>query len=72
MGPFADYRAFVNAPGKNNKLKWIDNGKNKNKLRTNPSEGDLVLLETVEPVTLHREIDPKDVKGVLKQVKNPN
>jgi len=40
----------------NYKVKWIDDGENdKNKLRTNPSEDDLCLKETVEPITVHKE-----------------
>jgi hypothetical protein len=36
------------------KLRWIDNGENnKEKLRTNPSEDDLCLKMTVDPILAH-------------------
>lgn len=39
---------------KDNKLKWIDNGEdNKEVLRTNASEDDLCLKDTVDPIQAH-------------------
>jgi len=39
----------------NDKIKWIDNGENnKQILRTNPSEDDLCLKETVDPIDTHK------------------
>ena len=56
MGPIAMYSASELGAKEKFKLKWIDEGKDDpEKLRTNPSEDDLCLKETVEPITNHKE-----------------
>jgi|LauGreDrversion4_2_1035121.scaffolds.fasta_scaffold360242_1 hypothetical protein len=43
MGPLADFRSHLNQGTRAIKLKWMDNGEdNKQKLRTNNSEDDLI------------------------------
>lgn len=59
MGPLADFRGHMNDHSlRQAKIKWTDNGEdNKQKLRTNNSEDDLVIkmdLQTVGPQENHR------------------
>lgn len=47
------------------KIKWIDNGEGKKEvLRTNPSEDDLCLKETVEPIQNHKQEPSKSIMKV--------
>ena len=49
-----------------NKIKWIDNNKNdKNILRTNHSDDDLVCKEKIEAIRSHKTI--KDTKSIMKR-----
>ncbi len=51
MGPITMYSSKDLGEKGQDKIKWIDNGENKKEvLRTNPSEDDLCLKETVEPI----------------------
>lgn len=75
MGPLADFRNHAN--GNTNerpiRLKWIDNGEdNKQKLRTNNSEDDLVCKadeDQVKPMDFHRRADKKPAKPTIKPFK---
>jgi hypothetical protein len=74
MGPLADFR--TQNTGVNERpirIKWIDNGEdNKQKLRTNNSEDDLVCKadeDQVKPMTFHRQADKQPAKPAIKAFK---
>ena len=75
MGPLADFRQHLGQDlnQKLFKLKWIDNLEdNKQKLRTNNSEDDLVIKiqeENVKPIDLHRQHTKHPHKATLKPFK---
>ena len=75
MGPLADFRNHLglNDQQKMTKLKWIDNGEdNKQKLRTNNSEDDLICKmdeENVQPMDFHRRKDKVPGKSTIKPFK---
>ena len=51
MGPITMYSSKDLGEKKQDKIKWIDNGEGKKEvLWTNPSEDDLCLKETVDPI----------------------
>lgn len=72
MGPLADFRSHLGqleAP-RVPKLKWVDNGEdNKNKLRTNNSEDDLICKiddDKVPVMDFHRRKDKVPPKATIK------
>jgi hypothetical protein len=72
MGPLADFRSHLQGPNQERpvKLKWIDNGENdKNKLRTNNSEDDLVCQEEPKVMDFHRRQDKRPRKATIKPFK---
>ena len=67
MGPLADFRGHMNDQSQRlAKIKWSDNGEdNKQKLRTNNSEDDLIIkldLATVGAQDNHRREDKQKAK----------
>ncbi len=74
MGPLADFRTQnTGANERPIRIKWIDNGEdNKQKLRTNNSEDDLVCKadeDQVKPMTFHRQADKQPAKPAIKAFK---
>ena len=71
MGPLADFRSHLHGQNERPvKLKWIDNGENdKNKLRTNNSEDDLVCQEEPKVMDYHRRQDKRPQKATIKPFK---
>jgi hypothetical protein len=52
------------------KLRWVDNGENdKQRLRTNNSEDDLVCQEEPKPMDFHRRADKRPHKATIKPFK---
>lgn len=67
MGPLAEFtkEMFANPDDIHQTIKWLDNNENnKDKLRINNSEDDLVCKENPEPVNTHRS--KSDVKKAIK------
>ena len=75
MGPLADFRNHLGNHENQRvpKLKWIDNCEdNKQKLRTNNSEDDLICKmddDTVQPMDFHRRKDKVPTKSTIKPFK---
>jgi hypothetical protein len=75
MGPLADFRNHLGNHENQRvpKLKWIDNGEdNKQKLRTNNSEDDLICKmdeDAVQPMDFHRRKDKLPAKATIKPFK---
>ena len=75
MGPLADFRSHLGREDHQRvpKLKWIDNCEdNKQKLRTNNSEDDLVCKiddDAVQPMDFHRRKDKIPHKSTIKPFK---
>jgi hypothetical protein len=56
MGPLADYRQAMNSSPAKQQLRWLDNMQDdKDKLRTNNSQDDLVCKEEVSPIVTHKK-----------------
>ena len=75
MGPLADFRSHLGREDLHRipKLKWIDNSEdNKQKLRTNNSEDDLVCKlddDAVQPMDFHRRKEKVPAKSTIKPFK---
>lgn len=74
MGPLADFRNLLGQQEpRSAKLKWIDNGEdNKQKLRTNNSEDDLICKldeDQVKPMDFHRRKEKLPTKSTIKPFK---
>lgn len=73
MGPLADFRSHHTQPQRPPKLKWVDNGEdNKQKLRTNNSEDDLICKleeDQVPEASNHRKAGKTAAKSTIKPFK---